>query len=58
MLAEFDVLLVSKLKDDLHLLQYPLRPNYRAYGDQGELFKVEMCVSSELRGDAAQTQTA
>ena len=53
MLAEFDVLLVSKLKDDLHLLQYPLRPNYRAYGDQGELFKVEMCVSSELRGDAA-----
>ena len=34
--------LTGKLKDDLHLLQYPLRPSYRAYGDQGELSKVEV----------------
>ena len=47
------MLLVSKLKDDLHVLQYPLRPNYRAYGDQGELTKVEVCVSSELKGGNA-----
>lgn len=40
--AEFDVYLAGQLKDDLHLLQYPLRPSYRAYGDQGQLFKVEM----------------
>jgi len=26
----------------LHLLQYPLRPSYRAYGDQGELTKVDV----------------
>lgn len=35
------------MKDDVHILQYPLRPNYRRYGDQGELKKVEMCVSVE-----------
>ena len=33
------------MKDDVHVLQYPLRPNYRRYGDQGELKKVEMCVN-------------
>ena len=47
MLAEFDVLLAGQMKDDVHVLQYPLRPNYRRYGDQGELKKVEMCVSVE-----------
>ena len=45
--AEFDVLLAGQMKDDVHILQYPLRPNYRRYGDQGELKKVEMSVSVE-----------
>ena len=44
MVAEFDVYLSGKLKDDLHLFQYPLRPNYRSYGDQGSLYKVEMAT--------------
>ena len=46
--AEFDVFLTPKMKDDIHLLQYPLRPSYRPYGDQGELIKVEMAVQSHL----------
>ena len=45
MVAEFDVLLAGRMKDDVHIFQYPLRPNYRRYGDQGELKKVEMSVS-------------
>ena len=47
--AEFDVYLAGKLKDDLHLLQYPLRPSYRGYGDQGELFKVDMAIEHNLQ---------
>jgi hypothetical protein len=39
------VLLAGRMKDDVHIFQYPLRPNYRRYGDQGELKKVEMCIS-------------
>ena len=31
--AEFDVCLAGSLRDQLQLLQYPLRPNYRHYGD-------------------------
>ena len=46
-MAEFDVLLAGQMKDDVHILQYPLRPNYRRYGDQGDLKKVEMSVSVE-----------
>jgi len=35
--AEFDICLSGALRDQLMLLQYPLRPRYRKYGDQGEL---------------------
>ena len=35
--AEFDICLAGSLRDQLQLLQYPLRPNYRQYGDQGIL---------------------
>lgn len=31
--AEYDVCIGSALKDNLQLLQYPLRPRYRQYGD-------------------------
>ena len=47
-IAEFDVCLAGALKDQLHLLQYPLRPNYRNYGDQGDLVKIEQGIVSNL----------
>ena len=31
--AEFDICLAGALKDTLQLLQYPLRPRFRPYGD-------------------------
>ena len=37
--AEFEVCLNGALKDQLMLLQYPLRPRYRKYGDQGDLIQ-------------------
>jgi len=40
--AEFDVVLDSNPDLQLHLLQYPLRPCYRPYGDEGELTAVRM----------------
>lgn len=46
-IAEFDVVLAGQMRDDIHLLQYPLRPSYRPYGDQGELVKVEMAVTHQ-----------
>lgn len=36
------MVLAGKLKDGLHLLQYPLRPSYRSYGDQGDMLKFEL----------------
>ena len=32
-IAEFDICLAGSLRDYIQLLQYPLRPNYRHYGD-------------------------
>ena len=32
-IAEFDICLAGSLRDQLQLLQYPLRPNYRPYQD-------------------------
>ena len=59
---EFDVCLAGKIKDTLHMLQYPLRPNYRPYGDQGELTKVEVglvtSVSSTLNNMSNSIATA
>lgn len=46
-LAEIDVCLAGNLVESLHFLQYPLRPNYREYGDQGELVKVEVGLKSQ-----------
>eukprot|EP00347_Sterkiella_histriomuscorum_P010732 403375132 len=55
-LAEFDVCLAGKLKNNIHLLQYPLRPNYRQYGDQGNIFKMEvgLTLQSQLPTSAGQ----
>lgn len=33
-LQEVDVVISSRLSNHLNLIQYPLRPNYRPYGDQ------------------------
>ena len=32
-IAEFDICLAGSIKDTLQLLQYPLRPRFRPYGD-------------------------
>ena len=42
--AEFDICMAGSLRDHLHLLQYPLRPSYRQYGDQGTLKQVKVAV--------------
>jgi hypothetical protein len=47
LVAEFDICLAGALKDSLQLLQYPLRPRFRPYGDQGVLKSVEMAVNSK-----------
>ena len=39
-LMEMDVY-IQPLQQDLHVLQYPLRPADRPYGDHGSLMKVE-----------------
>jgi hypothetical protein len=46
--AEIDICLSGKLKETLYLLQHPLRPNYRSYGDQGELSAIEQGVVSHV----------
>ena len=43
-IAEFDICLAGSLRDQLQLLQYPLRPNYRPYADQGELTHAQVGV--------------
>ena len=43
---EFDVYMNGSLNEQLHLLQYPLRPHYRHYGDQGNLESVEMGIQT------------
>lgn len=40
--AEFDVVLDSSPDLQLHVLQYPLRPSYRPYGDEGDLVAVRL----------------
>ena len=52
--AEFDICLAGNLKDYLQLLQYPLRPNNRQYGDQGDLSEVHVAVESRQKSDEAQ----
>ena len=39
-LMELDVY-IDNLQEDLHILQYPLRPADRPYGDHGPLVKVD-----------------
>ena len=39
-LMELDVY-IDNLQEDLHILQYPLRPADRPYGDHGPLIKVD-----------------
>ena len=53
--AEFDVCLAGSLREQLQLLQYPLRPSYRQYGDQGRLKDVQVAV--ETRTIAGQDGT-
>ena len=48
---EFEVCLSGDLKDQLMLLQYPLRPRYRQYGDQGDFFKAELAIHSKNKED-------
>ena len=47
--AEFDICLAGSLRDQLQLLQYPLRPNYRHYGDQGTLKEVQVTIESRSK---------
>ena len=51
--AEFDICLAGSLRDQLQLLQYPLRPCYRQYGDHGELKRVEVAVETRADEKAA-----
>ena len=46
-LAEFDICLGGALKDNIQLLQYPLRPSFRAYGDHGRLSLAEVAINSK-----------
>lgn len=39
-LMELDVY-IDSFQQDLHILQYPLRPADRPYGDHGHLVKVD-----------------
>ena len=55
--AEFDVCLNGSLKDQLQLLQYPLRPRYRQYGDQGQLDNVELGINSKYQTVASQVDS-
>lgn len=48
-IAEFDICLNGNLKEQLQLLQYPLRPRYRQYGDQGTLNQVELGINSKYK---------
>uniref|UniRef100_A0A0G4IED6 DNA-directed RNA polymerase III subunit RPC5 n=1 Tax=Chromera velia CCMP2878 TaxID=1169474 RepID=A0A0G4IED6_9ALVE len=41
-IAEYEVELTRIDDGELHVLQYPLRPVYRPYGDEGQLSKVEV----------------
>ena len=54
--AEFDVCLNGALKDQLMLLQYPLRPRYRQYGDQGELSQAFLAINSKTVTDQSLTK--
>ena len=44
-------------QDELHLLQYPLRPHDRPYGDQGQLLKVEACFEDKQSESAEKSGT-
>ena len=44
--AEFDICLAGSLKDQLKLLQYPLRPVSRPYSDQGDLVRAQLGIDS------------
>ena len=45
-IAEFDICLAGSLREQLQLLQYPLRPSNRQYGDQGTLKDVQVQIET------------
>jgi hypothetical protein len=46
-LAEFDICIAGSLTEHLLLLQYPTRPSFRPYGDQGVIAAAEIAMVSK-----------
>ena len=50
--------MAGHLSEQLHLLQYPTRPSFRPYGDQGVLAAAEMAIVSKQVVDEKQDKSA
>jgi hypothetical protein len=51
LLFELDIQINSDLQANLNLLQYPLRPRYRPYGDQGSLQTAQLGLQPKFTQD-------
>ena len=52
-IAEYDICLAGSIREQLQLLQYPLRPCFRQYGDHGTLKNVEVAVETRTEATSS-----